>query len=122
MSAVLAPVTDVRADDRGIIARSDDELVVDVLFDGRRIWSFWLPRDAEPLADGSYLAAWPAPLRRFLDGTTHLQVVTHVEQQVVYDDELRLGDGTGRIAVVNERGLPLGIDKSGRLAQTFDNE
>ena len=119
MSAVLAPVTDVRVDDRGVLARTDDELVLDVLFDERRIWSFWLPRDAT-LVDEGYLAEWPGPLRRFLDGSTRLQVVTHVDQQVVYDEEVRLGDGTGRIAVVNERGLPLGIDKSGRLAQTFD--
>jgi SAM-dependent methyltransferase len=49
-------------------------------------------------------------------------VVEHVDQHVVYDEEVRLGEATGdqRIAVVNDRGLPLGIDKSLRLAQTFD--
>ena len=116
-------VTDVRVDDDGICARSDEELVLDVLFDERRIWSFWLPRDAVARDDG-WFVEWPSALRRFLHGSTRLQVVRHVDQEVVFDEEVTLGeppaDGPGRIAVVNERGLPLGIDKSLRLAQTFD--
>lgn len=119
MAAVTIPVTDVRVDDDGIFARTDGELVIDVLFDERRIWSFWLPRDGKP-SHGGYDVEWPSALRRFLHGTTRLQLVTHVEQETVYDEEVTLGEGTARIAVVNERGLPLGIDKSLRLAQTFD--
>jgi len=109
----------VRVDDRGIRAASVDEVVLDVLFDGRRIWSFWLHRDGEASGAG-HLVPWPPALRRFLDGTTRLRLVEHVSGAVAYDAEVRLGEGTGRIAVVNERGLPLGIDKSLRLAQTFD--
>ncbi len=116
-------VTDVRVDDDGIAARTDEELVLDVLFDERRIWSFWLPRDAVARDDG-WFVEWPSALRRFLHGSTRLQVVRHVDQEVVFDEEVTLGeppvDGPERIAVVNERGLPLGIDKSLRLAQTFD--
>ncbi len=114
-----ASVTGVRVDDEGIRARSDDEVVLDVLFDGRRIWSFWLHRDGE-LNGGAILVRWPAALRRFLEGTTRLQLVEHVTGTVAYDEEVRLGTGSTRIAVVNDRGLPLGIDKSLRLAQTFD--
>jgi SAM-dependent methyltransferase len=109
----------VRVDDEGIRARSDGEVVLDVLFDGRRIWSFWLHRDGEGRGL-TYLVRWPSALRRFLDGTTRLQLVAHVTGDVVFDQEVRLGKGQGRIAVVNDRGLPLGIDKSLRLAQTFD--
>jgi SAM-dependent methyltransferase len=112
-------VSDVRVDDDGIRAHSDAEVVLDVLFDGRRIWSFWLHRDGTPRG-GGHLVGWPSALRRFLDGTTHLQLVAHVTGTVVHDEEVHLGQGTGRIAVVNDRGLPLGIDKSLRLAQTFD--
>jgi hypothetical protein len=116
-------VTDVRVDDDGIAARTDEELVLDVLFDERRIWSFWLPRDAVARDDG-WFVEWPSALRRFLHGRTRLQVVRHVDQEVVFDEEVTLGEppagGLDRIAVVNERGLPLGIDKSLRLAQTFD--
>jgi SAM-dependent methyltransferase len=114
----------VRVDDEGIVARSADEVVLDVLFDGRRIWSFHLHRDGEPRGS-SYAVPWPSALRRFLHGTTRLTVAEHVSGEVAYDEEVRLGDaaegsGTERIAVVNDRGLPLGIDKSLRLAQTFD--
>jgi SAM-dependent methyltransferase len=116
-----AQVSGVRVDDDGIRALSDAEVVLDVLFDGRRIWSFWLHRDGEQRG-GSYFVPWPAALRRFLNGTTRLQLVAHVSGEPVYDEEVRLGEATGdqRIAVVNDRGLPLGIDKSLRLAQTFD--
>jgi SAM-dependent methyltransferase len=119
-----ARVSGVRVDDEGIRALSEAEVVLDVLFDGRRIWSFWLHRDGEPRG-GSYAVPWPSALRRFLTGTTRLQLVAHVSGDVVFDEEVRLGgDDPGqaqmRIAVVNERGMPLGIDKSLRLAQTFD--
>ena len=112
-------VSAVRVDDEGVRARSTDEVVLDVLFDGRRIWSFWLRRDGTP-SGSAYVVTWPSALRRFLHGTTRLSVVEHVSGAVVYDEEVHLGEGDQRIAVVNERGLPLGIDKSLRLAQTFD--
>jgi hypothetical protein len=114
-----ANVTDVRVDDEGIAAHTDDEVVLDVLFDGRRIWSFWLIRDSR-LRSGRYFVPWPPMLRRFLNGYTKLTLAEHVGQRVVFDEEVHLGRGEDRIAVVNERGLPLGIDKSLRLAQTFD--
>jgi hypothetical protein len=114
-----ANVTEVRVDDEGIFAITDQEVVLDVLFDDRRIWSFWLERDGSPRG-GGYFVAWPPVLGRFLDGHTELKLVEHVTSRVVYDEEVRLGTGDERIAVVNERGLPLGIDKSLRLAQTFD--
>jgi SAM-dependent methyltransferase len=113
-------VTSVHVDDAGVRATGAQEVVLDVLFDGRRIWSFHLHRDGVRQGGDTYLAEWPPALRRFLDGVTQLGVVEHVTQHVVYDEEVRLGTGTERIAVVNERGLPLGIDKSLRLAQTFD--
>jgi SAM-dependent methyltransferase len=113
-------VSDVRVDDDGITASSGDEVVLDVLFDERRIWSFWLHRDGERTHATTYAVRWPSALRRFLDGTTRLQLAEHVTGTVAYDEEVHLGTGTDRIAVVNDRGLPLGIDKSLRLAQTFD--
>ena len=114
-----ANVTAVRVDDEGIFACTASEVVLDVLFDGRRIWSFWLERDGRARS-GGYFVAWPPALRRFLNGRTDLQLVEHVSSRVVFDEVVHLGEGEERIAVVNERGLPLGIDKSLRLAQTFD--
>ena len=53
---------------------SSEDLVVDVQFDGRRIWSFWTLRDTRP-ESGLLLAEWPSMLRRFLKGSTRLSVV-----------------------------------------------
>ncbi len=102
-------------DDTGVHLTTGEDGVVDVLFDGRRIWSFWTLRDTE---DG--VAAWPGMLRRFLDGTTRLSVVEHVSGRVVFEADVSLGSGTGRIAVEDAAGRPLGIDKSNRIATTFD--
>lgn len=121
MSAVAPPrVEAVRVDDRGIRFRSADDDVVDVCFDGRRVWSFWLQRDSEPDGAGR-VAAWPSALTRFLDGSTRLSLVAHVSAVTLYDDEVTLGSGEGRIAVVSPEGKPLGLDKSNRLSQTFDS-
>ena len=43
----MAAVSRVQVDNDGIVASSRSEIVLDVLFDGRRIWSFWLHRDGE---------------------------------------------------------------------------
>jgi SAM-dependent methyltransferase len=102
-------------DGDGVRVESTVDTVLDVLFDGRRIWSFWTLRDS---IDG--LAAWPPQLRRFLDGNTRLAVVEHVSGRTVLDQEQSFGAGTHRIAVVDAAGRELGIDKSNRLAKTFD--
>ncbi len=114
-----AEVSGVTVGEDGIRAGSRDEVILDVLFDGRRIWSFWLHRDGEAKG-GEYFVEWPGVLRRFLDGTTRLTIARHADQHPFFDEEIRLGKGEGRIEVVNEEGRPLGIDKSMRLAQTFD--
>ena len=66
------PLTDVRVDDQGIHARSAREVILDVAFDGRRIWSFWLHRDGVPEHHG-HTVAWPDSLRAYLNGVTELQ-------------------------------------------------
>jgi hypothetical protein len=119
VAAVAPQVGAVRVDDRGIRFRAATDDVVDVCFDGRRVWSFWLVRDSEP-SGVERLAAWPSPLRRFLDGRTRLSLVAHVSGVTLYDEEVALGPGEGRISVVNDEGKPLGLDKSNRLSQTFD--
>lgn len=116
-------VEGVVVDDHGIHFRATTDDVVDVRFDGRRIWSFWLLRDS--VAEGSgrvaqRTAQWPSALGSFLDGVTRLSLVAHVAGVTLYDEEVRFGSGTDRIAVVNAEGKPLGLDKSNRLSQTFD--
>jgi SAM-dependent methyltransferase len=112
-------VSAVRVDDTGIQARSRSEVILDVLFDQRRIWSFWLHRDGLP-ERGGHRVAWPGALREFLNGTTRLTLTVHGTEDVVFDEEVTLGNRQGRIAVVNPDGKPLALDKSLRRVQTFD--
>jgi len=98
-----------------------DDVVLDVLFDGRRVWSFWSMRDTEPVAAGRRLAAWPDALERFLDGSVTLSLVDHVSGGEVGSAEVTLGSGAGRIAVVDKSGRPLGLDKSLKLSRLFDS-
>jgi hypothetical protein len=57
-------VTSVQVDDTGVRATGATEVVLDVLFDERRIWSFHLHRDGEHQGGDTYLAEWPQALRR----------------------------------------------------------
>jgi SAM-dependent methyltransferase len=117
-----ARVSSVSVDAEGIHARSRREAILDVAFDGRRIYSFWLQRDGgrETGSSTSWLVPWPGSLKRFLSGTTRLTLTVHETGEVVFEDEVTLGEGTERIAVVNAAGQPLSLDKSLRLVQTFD--
>ncbi len=114
-----APLLVVRVDSSGVHLTASEDTVVDVLFDGRRIWSFWTLRDTTP-GEADRVAEWPGPLRRFLDGTTRVSVVEHVSGRAGFDEEVSLGTGADRIDVVDRSGRPLGIDKSGRITTTFD--
>ncbi|WP_235737954.1 class I SAM-dependent methyltransferase [Nocardioides alcanivorans] len=117
--SVGAALSGVAIDDNGITATARDELVLDLLVDGRRVWSFWLHRDGERRGAASFVE-WPPALRRFLNGTATLALVEHATGEMHHEAEVRLGSGAGRIQVVTEDGKPAGLDKSNRLAQTFD--
>ena len=120
MSATTDPSV-LSVDAEGITLSGRQDVVLDVLFDGRRIWSFWSQRDTEAgEAAGQRTVAWPRPLARFLDGSTRLTVRSHVAGDDLFDEELSFGSGTGRINVVSARGIELSIDKSGRMQMTFD--
>ncbi|GAB3662343.1 hypothetical protein GCM10027596_23620 [Nocardioides korecus] len=111
-----------RIDHEGLALTHDAgeaDLALDVLLDGRRVWSFWVLRDTRTEA-GELVVEWPRALRRFLHGTTDVTVLEHVSTRVLHEGELRFGDSDERIAVVDGAGRPLAMDKSGRMAQTFD--
>jgi hypothetical protein len=108
-------------DERGVVVSGRGDRAVDVLFDGRRVWSFWVRRDTEPHGAGRRLAEWPAPLRRFLDGSARVVVQEPGSSESYFDEEISFGDGDQRIRVVNSRGVQLGFDKSGKLVPTFEN-
>ena len=106
-----------RVDDEGIHLSARSDVVVDVLFDGRRVWSFWSKRDTTGVAQR--LAAWPDALGRHLSGTATVTVVEHVSEVEVFSADVTLGEGAGRIAVVDRGGRPLALDKSGKLMRVF---
>lgn len=101
-----------------MLAGSED-IVLDVTFEGRRVWSFWLLRDSVERA-GHRWVEWPGSLVPFLDGHCQLAVLEHLTGEVVYDAPTQFGTSADQIAIVNAEGKALGIDKSGRMAQTFD--
>lgn len=109
----------LRIDERGLLVAPSRERLVDVAFDGRRIWSFWLVRDGEEREDGVHLA-WPKPLRPFLDGVTEITLTDPGTGTVLLTRTVHLGERTERIAVVNAAGRELAIDKSLKLVETFD--
>lgn len=106
-------------DDRGILLRAARDRVVDVVFDGHRVWSFWVRRDTQPAPGLSRLAAWPRPMRKHLNGQSLVTVRDSATGQVFFEAPVSLGEGTAPIRFLNKAGVELGIDKSGRLVPTF---
>ena len=112
------PITRVRVDAAGVRARSRDEAVLDVSFDGRRIWSFWLHRDGQR-AGLDHLVPWPETLEDFLDGVVEVTVQEHGAEEELLREEIRLGTSPDRIRVVNGRGRPIVLDKYFRRVESF---
>ena len=118
MIATRAGVRRVDAD--GIALWGLGDRAIDVLFDGRRVWSFWLERDTRTTVPGVWSVGWPGALTKFLDGQTRLTVTEHVSGRVLFDQELSFGTATKRIEIVGRSGAPISLDKSGRISPTFD--
>lgn len=114
-----ARVTAVDADDAGLHVTGKGDLPLDVCFDGRRIFSFWLTRDTRPGEDGRRFYAWPKVLSRFLDGRTALTLVDPSNSEVLAATDARLGSGEGEIRIEDAQGNPMGLDKSLRLTRLF---
>jgi hypothetical protein len=116
----LDRVSDVTVDAEGVRARSRQEVVLDVFFDGRRILSFWLQRDG--VRDGDrWFFAWPKTLREFLDGTAEVRVLTTSTSEELFRGEVSFGSGKGRVAVVNRNGQPITLDKYLRRVVAFES-
>ena len=115
-----ALLKDCSVDHVGIRTSARHEQLVDVLFDDRRIWSFWLHRDGD-VVSGGRLVRWPKLLRPFLDGVANVVLMDPSSGRVLHEQVVQFGSGAERIAVVNPQGRPLALDKSARLVETFDN-
>lgn len=111
-------VSRVRVGADGVRARSREEAILDVSFDGRRIWSFWLHRDGRR-AGLDHLVPWPETLVDFLDGQAVITVQEHGEPDHLFHEPVGFGASEEPIAIVNGRGRPIALDKYFRRVETF---
>ncbi len=111
----------VDADGVGLVVLGSDR-VVDVLFDGRRIWSFWVRRDTEPgrgAARPVRTVAWPPAMRPHLSGTGSVTLRDHVSGADVWSGEVRFTDDDRRVDFVDRQGHPIALDKANRFSPVF---
>ena len=110
----------VSVDADGLAVLDPDLLAIPLLvsFDGAWVWSTTPARDGVRRVGGGIVVPWPPALTAYLDGRTQVEVA-RTDGSVVYDAELVLGSGEGRISVVDASGHPLSIDKVGHLTRAF---
>ncbi len=106
--------------DEGILVSGGQDVPIDVMFEDRRIFSFWLIRDTVRRGSNRFYA-WPPVLGRFLDGTTTVSLHDHVSGTEIYSSPISLGSGSGAILVEDAQGNPMGLDKSMRLTRLFQS-
>ena len=91
--------------------------VVDVRFDGERIWSFNPGRDRTRLSRG--WVRWPGDLEPFLDGAAEVSLVRHVSGETLLEQRVGFGARTDPIRLVAQDGHPVAFDKNGHLQRMF---
>ncbi|CAB4692267.1 MAG: class I SAM-dependent methyltransferase [Actinobacteria bacterium] len=95
------------------------DVVVDALFDGRRIWSFWVRRDTGPARALRRRVDWPRAMRPHLRGTSQVTLREHVSGRTLWDGEIAFGDESRRVTFVDRQGQEISLDKSDRFSPTF---
>lgn len=92
---------------------------IDVRFGEHRVWSFTTTHDTVE-RHGTLLAAWPAALRRRLEGVAAVTLAMHVSGEQLFSARVQFGESDEPLDLVDELGNPLTVDKGGRLQRTFD--
>ena len=105
--------------DKGLEVRGNGDQRLDVRFDGRRIWSLVPARDGQVTGPSEYFVPWPKLLRPRLDGVVELVVEGPDEAMRVDCGEVSFGNGEGRVALLDDTGQPLTVDKGNRLERSF---
>lgn len=108
-------------DDQGLTFATSGDFPVDVHFASKRIFSFWTERDTQSVREGRHFP-WPGVLRRFLNGTVELSVVDPVTGGELARTAVTLGAGGDEIVVQDNKGRPMGLDKSMRLIGLFEDQ
>lgn len=94
------------------------EAVIDVLFDGRRIWSF--APDEHPVDGRHRTVRWPPALRHRLHGSATVTLRRHNTGESLCEREVAFDDREGRVRIANDAGHDLVIDKAGHEARALD--
>lgn len=109
---------------RDEITLSERELagssVVDVRFDGHRVWTIRTGDVARDSDGGNLVFAWPEPVRQRLEGRTTISVVDTVDGTVRAEADVAFGDSVRPIMFVDRRGRWLAMTKWGTLGPVND--
>jgi SAM-dependent methyltransferase len=109
---------DIGVDRAGLVIPHPVDEPVDVLFDGRRVWSFNPARDAKSVG-ASRVVHWPTALRPYLHGVAHVTLVRHGDAEHLFAGDVAFGKSPDRIRLVDDANNPLSVDKSGRIQREF---
>ncbi|TWG99621.1 methyltransferase family protein [Nocardioides sp. J9] len=104
------------SDDGILLPAASRPFLVEI--DGHYVWSTTPDRDGERRGRG-VLVPWPGVLRPYLSGRGRVRVTDATGTEVLYDAEVGLGSGEGRLAVVDRAGHRLSVDKVGHLTRSF---
>lgn len=116
VEAERAERTQVRVSAGGVLVLPAVDAAIDVFVGDSRIWSLNPSRDAD--TDG--WTRWPQALVGRLDGVLSWSVRRHADGQVLASGRLALGRSDRAIALVDDAGRALAIDKAGRLSRIFE--
>jgi SAM-dependent methyltransferase len=90
--------------------------LVDVRFDGHRVWSVKLP-DAE----GDHITVkWPEPIRTRLQGQTDLVIEDTTDGHLLVQDSVSFGRAKKRVEIVDYRGQWMAMTKWNRLGPVLE--
>lgn len=111
-------ISRLRVDDLGVFVAGSGDFPVNVTFGDQRVFSFWTGRDTASRGSERFFA-WPDQLKRFLNGSVDVALVSPVDGTTYARTSAVLGNGEGTVAVVDSSGNPMGLDKSLRLSHLF---
>ncbi|MGH3504478.1 MAG: methyltransferase domain-containing protein [Nocardioidaceae bacterium] len=106
--------------DGGCTVPASYDGTIDVLFDDRRVWSF-AASGFRPREDGLRHIPWPQLLRPYLNGHVQVRLRDNATEEPIFDADMQLGSGEGRVDFANDNGKPLVIDKWGFIQRSFSD-
>lgn len=105
----------ITLDGHGLTLPSSMQGSYDLYFDEQYVWSF--APGPDDLRGDDYQVAWPNAMKHWLNGTAVVSV--REGDRTLFEREVTLGSGEGRIRFVDPNGIPVMIDKWGLLQRPF---